>query len=120
MRQKNKGVYVSVRLLDKHTRTSEEWSRKPLIYGQYEWGVEPEERWEKWLFMDDSGVKPGGRGHAQGRHGARSAMRRLPPSQEQQRIVLTIVSHIILQARWIREARWQTESLLSISKRFLG
>ena len=29
--RKKKGVYVSVRLLDKHTRTSEEGSREPLI-----------------------------------------------------------------------------------------
>jgi hypothetical protein len=67
MRSKKKGVYVSVRLLEKHTRTSEEVSRKPLLYGHDGYGDRITRRMmERSGHSWTTGVKPGRMGRAQG------------------------------------------------------
>ena len=87
MRKKNKGVWVSVRLLNKHTRTSEGSRRKYTCAGK-RIGVTRIKHRGKTQFQASKRSCP--------RRARRSDAVRRPPSWEQERRMLTFVDHIIL------------------------
>ena len=91
MRKKNKGVWVSVRLLTKHSRTSEGSKEKYTCAGK-RIGGNHKKRWRKDT-IHRRRSRP--KGPALGGHGARYAAGR-PPSWKKVKRMLTVVDHIIL------------------------